>query len=408
MQLPPSLRQLSSRKLSRREFLGLIALGVGSVFGVASLIEELTSYAATPAVSFEPEGGTLTPGASAVSDSTASSKAAVRFSAETAASGAPFWGVAHGGNTMPTVIETPAGRPVGVHRTYYEGTQVTQGISMARADVAAHRVPWISFKLPDTWANAKRGSCDAWATDICSQLGALAGPVMLTWHHEPEQDESPITDFVAMHDRLYQFSKPYANIKCGPILTAWDWLYGSVQAPATWGQYQLDTVWPGAFNSGDFLGIDAYCSYLTAKGGKWLFLGDAYWRPIAAFAASKGVDWAVGEFGISAGAAAYNRSITGGNASGTSGGDITWLREAYSTATSLGGCLALSYFDSGLNSTTNAASAWTTAALVGHPAWPLESQTVGSTTYPADTGSPSKFDVFVDVLKQSPTWRAHW
>lgn len=313
----------------------------------------------------------------------------------------PFLGVAFGSNSTPTQLEAAAGRPVGVHRIYTKDSSTASRdsvISIAAADVAAHRVPWCSFTpLPDTWANAKNGSLDSYWADICARLGALPGPVMVTPYHEPEGDQSPLSDYVAMCDRLYQFAKPYPNLKYGPIMILYDELFGGSSWPT------LSQLWPGQFNSGDFFGFDAYCYYLTARSGKWFYMGPTYWKPAAQFAASKGVKWAVGEFGISGAAAAYNRSITGGNSNGSSGGDVDWLREAYQSAVDLGGCLALSYFDTYINSTTNNSTTFG-ADINGQPAWILENQSTNS----ADDGTPSKFNVFADVLKQSAPWRATW
>lgn len=290
---------------------------------------------------------------------------------------APFLGAAFNTLTDCSPIETPAGRPIGAHRTYWDGDEVSSAITQCASDITAGRVPWVSFKLPSsqTWTQAAAGSCDAWAQDLCAQLGALPGPVMLTFHHEPEGDEQPLSDFVLMHDRLYQFSKPYDNLRCGPIMSSYNNIYGPIQDPTTYGDQALATLWPGAFNSGDFCGFDAYNVYGTSRNGQWWYYGPEYWTPITAFVQAKGVQWAIGEFAISQGAADYDRT--------NHGGDLTMLREAYNTASSLGGCLALCYFDSNLNSITE---------------WRLES----------DTGSPSKLDVYVDLLQHSPSWRRNW
>lgn len=328
----------------------------------------------------------------------------------------PFLGASGGNNTVATAIESAAGRPVGVHRIYGDGAAtsgaqtVANVLATASADVAAGRVPWVSYKLPAgiTWATAKTGAADGFAQARCAEMGALPGPVMLTWHHEPEGDQSPGSDFAAMHARLYQFSKPYGNIKCGPVLISYNELH-QVPAGAGWG---LDTLWPGAFDAGDFIAFDAYCHYGTASGGSWFFLGPTYLTPLAQFAARKGVPWAIGEFGISATAAAYNRAITGGSPDGTSGGDVTWLKEAWQTALDLNQntarCLAMSYFDSPFASTTNVTvtrnGVTIGAALAGQPAWLLDNQNGNL----ADSGTPSKLSVFTGLLQQSPTWQRNW
>src|SRR5690606_12770634 len=48
--------------------------------------------------------------------------------------------------------EKTAGRPLGVRRTYYQGNQVDNAIKTVKADLAAGRLPWISFKAPYSWA----------------------------------------------------------------------------------------------------------------------------------------------------------------------------------------------------------------------------------------------------------------
>lgn len=399
----PRLNRLLAKEMTRQEFFAFGLLALGSAFGFVEVIRQLTApsqLARRATTDSNPSrlasidsdlvaGTTLQRGAAAgvspvAKDGTATTKEPIAGNdqptstqsagpAAPVASDAPFLGAAF--NTLSAApVETPAGRPIGVHRTYWSANQVAASITQSASDVAAHRIPWVSYKLPDTWTNAKNGSCDAWAKDICAKLGALSGPVMLTWHHEPEGDDTPITDFVAMHTRLYQFSRPYTNIKCGPILSAYDEFYGPSQAPATYGSYALSNLFPSGFKAGDFIGFDQYNVYGTSRNGKWWYFGPEYLTKIAAYAKSQGVDWAIGEYGISHDAATYNRSLTG---------DVDWLREAYTSATSLGGCLALCYFDSNLNSITD---------------WRLET----------DTGSPSKLNVFVDILKHSPVWRANW
>jgi hypothetical protein len=172
----------------------------------------------------------------------------------------PLWGAAFQTTADCTPVENPAGRPVGVHRTYWVPGQEVAALAQSRADVAAGRVPWVSYKLPVTWAQAKTGAADTWARSITAGLATLPGPVMLTWHHEPEGDQSPLSDFVAMHDRLYQFSRPFPNIRCGPILTGYNQIFGTdpAQKPAA--------MWPGEFTSGDFFGMDAYMYWGTVKG----------------------------------------------------------------------------------------------------------------------------------------------
>ena len=61
-------------------------------------------------------------------------------------------GSAFGSNSDPTAWENTMGHRLGVHRTYYGATQVDKAVSVSKADLALNRIPWISFKLPYTWA----------------------------------------------------------------------------------------------------------------------------------------------------------------------------------------------------------------------------------------------------------------
>lgn len=75
----PYLQELFNKKLTRKEFLGLGAVAIASVTGIAGLIKQLESHAATPFTASEPEGGVLGGSATSVSDTTASGGSAIKF-----------------------------------------------------------------------------------------------------------------------------------------------------------------------------------------------------------------------------------------------------------------------------------------------------------------------------------------
>lgn len=79
------LQRLLDREMTRKQFLGLGALAVASLFGLGGVIKMLSSHAATPFVTSEPENGTSTVGATFVTDTAASGGKAVKFSAPAAA-----------------------------------------------------------------------------------------------------------------------------------------------------------------------------------------------------------------------------------------------------------------------------------------------------------------------------------
>ena len=56
-------------------------------------------------------------------------------------------GAAYGGNADPSSWERDLGRNLGVRRTYWRADQVSASVKTARADLAAGRIPWMSFSL---------------------------------------------------------------------------------------------------------------------------------------------------------------------------------------------------------------------------------------------------------------------
>ena len=87
--------------------------------------------------------------------------------------------------------------------------------------MAHDRVPWLSFKLPYSWADMANGRGDAWAKDLANQLGAVNGPVWVAFHHEPEGD-GPIADWVRMQQHLSPIFRAKPNIAFTVITTGWD------------------------------------------------------------------------------------------------------------------------------------------------------------------------------------------
>lgn len=76
-------QRLLDKDLTRKEFIGLVGLAVATLTGITGLIRQLESHAATPTAKIEPENGTLSGTATAVTDATASGGAAVKFSSGT-------------------------------------------------------------------------------------------------------------------------------------------------------------------------------------------------------------------------------------------------------------------------------------------------------------------------------------
>lgn len=248
--------------------------------------------------------------------------------------GTVHWGASIGGNADPvTRHETPAGRALGVHRTFYQWNQRTSSLVSTAADDLAHgRVPWVSVKTP-SWAEMGAGQHDAEIDQLLSALAALPGPVWLTIHHEPEggggvnQPDDPAgpAGHVAMNRRVRQrmTALNVDNVALAPILMSYTFKSASGRDPNAW-------FAPGIY---DFIGIDHYMD-------KEASLLDATWASIRTWAGSKGLELAVGEWGMRGTDAAAGQR------------EREWFEAAVGSATDGAGArvVGLSAFDSNLNS----------------------------------------------------------
>jgi hypothetical protein len=240
-----------------------------------------------------------------------------------------LFGAAVGSNTDPASFEASIGQRLGVRRTFWTGSQVNSAVNTARADLSIGRLPWISFKVPYSWAQMAAGDGDAWARDLATKLAQLPGPVWVAFHHEPEGD-GVIKDWTAMQRRLGPIVRATAqNVGFSIILTGWHQLYGD-------SQYSLDSLWPAT--TVDVAGFDVYNAYGLVKDGvlrlKPTDMRGAYFEPLSNWAESKGVAWGLAESGYTDRAAADYPS---------------WLEDTYDDLVATGG-VAFSYFNTSLNS----------------------------------------------------------
>ena len=241
----------------------------------------------------------------------------------------PYVGAAIQNNGDPAAVEAAAGRVLGLHRTYWNYNKVDASIKQATADAKAGRIPWLSYKLSVSWADAASGKADAATKALAAKLATVPGPVWVAIHHEPEGDGT-LTDWVALQKRLLPLLAAAPNVRTSIILTAWDTF--DSKNPA----YSLNALWPG--NMVDIMGFDAYNPYGDAnhpdKG--WTEMKH-YYDQIAPAAKARGVDWAIAETGYTDAAAAK---------------DPAWLTRAFddmANRTDLPG-IGLSYFNSVANS----------------------------------------------------------
>ena len=270
--------------------------------------------------------------------------------------GGVLLGAAVGGNAAPEPREAQVGARFGLHRTYWKGSNVSSAVATARADLAARRVPWLSFKLPYSWADMASGRGDAWTRDVATRLGALNGPVWVALHHEPEGD-GPIADWVAMQRRLSPVFREQPNIAFTVITTGWNTFFANEPS------YRLDALLPDP-SIVDVVGIDAYNEYGVTKHGKRstkMTEMRTYYAKLAPWARAHRVDWALAETGYTDRAMVH---------------DAAWLTRAFADMKAYGG-VGLAYFDSALNP-------------IADSTWPLDPH--------------AKIDAFKTALEDS----AHW
>lgn len=240
-----------------------------------------------------------------------------------------YVGAAVGSNTDPATFESAVGNTLGVRRTYWGPTQVDSALRTVTADIAKGRLPWISFKLPYSWAEMAAGKGDAWALDLATRLSQVGGPVWIAFHHEPEGD-GVIADWLAMQRHLSPIVRNTAkNVAYTTILTGWHELYS--------GQYTLDGMYPGD-GVVDLVGFDVYLFMGVVKDGvmntKYTDMDAAYYKPLAEWAAKRNVAWGVAETGITDYA---------------SESYPTWMPQMVTALKARGG-KAFAYFNTSLNS----------------------------------------------------------
>lgn len=203
-----------------------------------------------------------------------------------------LWGASIEKNGDPVARhESVASHPLALRRTFWQWDQRLGGlVTTARDDLAHHRLPWVSVKTP-SWAAMGAGQHDEQIDQLLRALNALPGPVWLTMHHEPEGGEGSNTPddpagpagHLAMNRRVRERMTALGvdNVALAPILMAHTWTQGSGRNPDAW--------WaPGIY---DFLGCDLY------HHGEGLLITDN-WLRVRQWAAARGVEVAVGEWGM--------------------------------------------------------------------------------------------------------------
>ena len=241
-----------------------------------------------------------------------------------------YVGAAYGGNADLAPWEKTLGKTLGVHRTYWGSSSVASAVKSATADAAKKRVPWMSFKAPYSWKDMAAGKGDAWAKDLATRMKSTGGPVWVAVHHEPENDGGDIQQWKAMQNRIGPIMRAAApNLGFSVILMGYHEFHGAAK-------YSMANIWPKT--TVDIAGFDIYETYGHKGSTTWKAFDENYFKPLQAWSKTSGVKWGLAETGYTDAAAAKKS---------------TWMKSTVYDGMVARGGVAMSYFNTNLNSTTN-------------------------------------------------------
>lgn len=238
-------------------------------------------------------------------------------------------GAAHGSNSDPSQLERELGTRLGLRRTYWRADQVGEAVAVARTDLEAGRLPWLSFKLPTSWQAMTSSWGEVWARGLARRLARLPGPVWVAFHHEPELD-GDVLAWRRMQERFLPAVRAEApRVAYTVVLTGWHQFYGP-------DELRLSRVFPDG--PVDVAGFDIYNKYGVVQDGRpntdGTDLDADYFARIEEWAARRGVAWGLAETGYS------DRAVSR---------YPDWIQQTYRALEQRGG-VAYAYFDTTLNS----------------------------------------------------------
>ncbi len=155
-------------------------------------------------------------------------------------------------------IESRTGK-VGLRRTFHKWDGITRELKLIKADHAANRMPWTSFKPPGnpgtTWKQIGDGLHDAAIRSRARSYATLTKPVIVTFNHEPHTDNAPPAEFARAWCRIHDIMKAETGLKnviSAPILGEWTW------NPTNRRHDPADWITASVLSRCHFLGIDVY------------------------------------------------------------------------------------------------------------------------------------------------------
>jgi beta-mannanase len=243
-----------------------------------------------------------------------------------------------GGQTHEQAIElmeSSLGRRLDIDREYYAWDDRIPTVQEAN-DVAMGRITLMSWKAETrggqfvSWASIASGAQDAWITERANAFKAFGHPVMLVFHHEPENDlatNGTPEEFAAawrhVHDVFLR--QGATNVIWVVVLFAFTY-YGQ----------RLSQFYPGDQYL-DWVGGDGYNFYGTSPGPggcsrhTWRSFAEVF-SAMVGFAKAHGKPAIAAEWGTSADPAQPDRKAA-------------WFRDAQAVVESWPALKALVYFD---------------------------------------------------------------
>ena len=292
-------------RLSRRQLIGS-GIGVGAALTVGA-VARLSDTGGT--------GGGLRQSAGATG---------TRFPGD-AGPGRLFYGASVMPGLSVSALENALDHRLTLQRSYFDAGQTDELVRQVSEDHDAARLPVVSTKLPGTWAQVASGSHDAWLSDLLDRLGASTEPVMLSLHHEPEDDAGgpgmAPGDWVAVQQRAITAARG-KEVTILPVLMAWTFAPQSHRDPGQW--------W---VDGAAVMGIDYYNPWSPTNAAAWATFEDGM-APVRTYAGS--VPLLVAEYGCR----------TPPDDPARAG---AWMRDAFEYAYR-NDIVGMAYFDSSLNS----------------------------------------------------------
>jgi hypothetical protein len=224
-------------------------------------------------------------------------------------------------------LERRLGGHLTTRRSYFLAHELDGMVRKVRQDHQARRLPIVSTKVPGTWHSVASGRHDAWLHRMLRRLHRTGAPVLLSLHHEPEDDAGPSgmhpSHWVGMHTRaLHMASSTAPNVTITPILMAW-----------TFSPYNRSDERAWLVPQAKVFAIDNYNDWSPTNGAKWTSFRD---RLMMAKPYAQGRPIIIPEYGV------HTDPTDPGRAG-------RWMRRAFECATNHN-VVAMSYFDSSLHS----------------------------------------------------------